>query len=66
MVHALSLNFTAADIIATDEIYEKAMPATTIIYEWQGEGVDGKFVVERKDMHQKPSREMLDTTKVSQ
>ena len=61
-----SFDFAAADIIAADDVYEKAMSATTIIYEWQGEGVDGKYVVARKDFHQKPSKEMLDTTKVSQ
>lgn len=58
--------FAAADAIATDEVYEKAMPATTIIYEWQGKGEKAKFVIARKDIHQKPSKEMLDTTKVSQ
>lgn len=63
-VDPLSSNSAAADVIATDEVYEKDYPATTIVYELQGEGQDCKFVIIRQDCRQKPSKEILDTTKV--
>lgn len=62
----VSPNTAAADVIATDEVYEKEMPSTTVVYELQGEGEGAKFVAIKQDCHQRLSKEMLDTTKVSQ
>lgn len=58
-------NILATDSGPSDELYEKTLPTSWVLYEFHGEKDHGKFVAVHEKQTGLPKKEILKTDKVS-